>query len=134
MAAAFPHFRYRPNRRGGLVWNGTLQPTPDSPVYPIQIVHNPRRPPKVRVPGHDLDKACGHLYRGGTLCLYWPEKWRWSPDKSMADTIVPWSAFWLYYYELWEATGRWWGPSSPHGLGPEESKGSWPRWIAPQRS
>jgi len=120
ISGTFPQFGYRMNRHGGFVWRGTLQPTPDSPAYPLRIVHNPTDPPKVWVPGYHFDPACRHLYRDKSLCLYWPKQWWWTVGASMVNTIVPWSAFWLYYYELWEATGRWWGPSSPHGLRPEE--------------
>jgi len=30
----------------------------------------------------------------------------------IATTILPWTALWLYYYELWLDTGKWLGPSS----------------------
>ena len=116
MARAFPQFRFRWTHSGGLVWHGHLQPTPESPRYPIRIVHNPGCQPKVDVPGRSFDANCHHLYRGSVLCLYWPKQWWWTPGESLPATIVPWTAFWLYYYELWETTGRWLGPSSPHGL------------------
>lgn len=116
MRRAFPQFHFRWTHAGGLVWRGDLQPTPESPKYPVRIVHLPGKAPKVLVPGHDLDPACRHLYRDSSLCLYWPKQWWWTPGESLAATLVPWSAFWLYYYELWEETGKWYGPSSPHGL------------------
>ena len=25
------------------------------------------------------------------------------------ETIVPWASLWLYYYEVWHATGEWLG-------------------------
>ena len=28
---------------------------------------------------------------------------------SIADTIVPWTAEWLVYYEIWLMTGEWYG-------------------------
>jgi hypothetical protein len=30
----------------------------------------------------------------------------------IATTLIPWTALWLYYYELWLDTGKWLGPSS----------------------
>ena len=27
----------------------------------------------------------------------------------IADTILPWTSLWLYFYELWHATGQWLG-------------------------
>ena len=37
----------------------------------------------------------------------------------IADTILPWAALWLVFYELWCDTGRWLGPSS-HDQRPKE--------------
>jgi hypothetical protein len=116
----FRQFSYRATRNGGLVWNGTLAPTLESQPYAIRIVHERDDVPRVFVDGRRLDKRCRHIYRDGSLCLYWTEEWRWKRGERIAETLLPWTAFWLYYYELWEATGRWLGPSSPHGLRPEE--------------
>ena len=30
-------------------------------------------------------------------------------NKLIANTIIPWTVEWLYYYELWQATGEWLG-------------------------
>ena len=30
-------------------------------------------------------------------------------SKLIANTIIPWTVEWLYYYELWLATGEWLG-------------------------
>jgi hypothetical protein len=120
MLRTFPQFRFHWNYSGGLVWHGYLQPTPESPRYLIRITHNPGLPPKVLVLGYDVKSGCNHLYPDSSLCLYWPKEWWWTPGESLTATLVPWTAFWLYYYELWEATGRWFGPSSPHGLQADE--------------
>lgn len=120
MRETFPHFAYRPNRCGGVTWTGHLQPTDESRVYSVRIVHDLARPPRVFVDGCPLDARCGHLYRDGSLCLYWPKEWRWGPTQYLAESLVPWAALWLYYYEAWLASGDWLGPSSPHGI---EQKG-----------
>lgn len=118
MRRRFPQFDFRALRDGGLEWRGSLQPTPESPVYPLRIVHERDQPPKVLLPQHHPDQDCGHLYSDGSLCLYWPKEWRWTARRLLAETIVPWAAFWLYYYELWQTTGKWFGPSSPHAVDP----------------
>ena len=51
-------------------------------------------------------------YPDGSLCLYWPHEWWWRSDCIIAETIIPWTASWLYFYELWLDTGEWLGPSS----------------------
>ena len=117
MKAAFPQFHWRVTRAGGVEWKGALQPTPESHAYDVVILHEPDRMPLVCVERPSIRKDAWHRYRDGSLCLYWPKEWRWSPRESLAETIVPWTAFWLYYYELWCVTGEWLGPSSPHRPG-----------------
>lgn len=114
MKRAFPQFRWRPTRQGGVEWLGELQPAPDSPQYRIRLTHEPDRTPRVWVLSPALRNDAPHRYRDNSLCLYWPEEWRWGPRESLAETIIPWAAFWLYYYELWLATREWLGPASPH--------------------
>jgi len=54
------------------------------------------------------------VYADETLCLFWPDEWIWRGHELVAETIIPWTALWLYYYELWLDTGEWLGPSSHH--------------------
>ena len=117
MKTAFPQFRWRVTRAGGVQWKGTLQPTPESQAYDVVIVHEPDRMPVVHVERPSIRKDAWHRYPDGSLCLYWPKEWQWSPRESLAETIIPWAAFWLYYYELWCVTGEWLGPTSPHRPG-----------------
>lgn len=124
MHTTFSQFSYRATRSGGLVWRGDLTPTFESPSYAVRIVHDPGRAPRVFVDNHDLDPGCRHLYPDDSLCLYWPEEWTWSRGESLTSTLLPWIAFWLYYYELWQETSDWLGPSSPHGLRPERGEPS----------
>lgn len=114
MKAVFPQFRFTITRGGGVEWRGPLQPTLDSPFYAIRIVHQADRSPRTYVDRPTLRADACHRYQDGSLCLYWPAEWWWTPRESLAATIVPWTAFWLYYYELWLVTGEWLGPSSPH--------------------
>ena len=43
------------------------------------------------------------------LCLYYGPAREWTPDKMIADTIVPWASEWLLHYEFWLVTGIWHG-------------------------
>ena len=54
-----------------------------------------------------------HLNEDGTLCLYDPNGNEWGPDRSIADTTVPWTSLWLLYYEDWLITGKWKGGGPP---------------------
>ena len=113
----FPGFTWRMVRGEGVEWTGELQPTPESRRYKIRLLHEPERPPRVWVLSPPLRPDSVHRYRDQSLCLYWPKQWRWSASESLAATIIPWAALWLYFYELWLVTGEWLGPSSPHTPG-----------------
>jgi hypothetical protein len=104
---------------GVWTWRGNLQPRASSPVYRVSIQCKEGRVPVVRVLSPALAPNAPHLYRGGKLCLYWPEEWRWYGDELIAETIVPWTASWLFYYELWLDTGKWLGPSSHAEISPK---------------
>lgn len=99
-------------KAGVATWTGTLRPREHSGRYQVRITYNLRTIPKVFVTSASLDRACRHLYPDGSLCLYWPEEWHWTRDESIAATLLPWAADWLYFYELWLDTGKWLGPSS----------------------
>ncbi len=114
IAHRWPTFK----RSGGAhasVWRGQLQPTPVAPSYTVLVSYTLDYTPTVRVASPELRLDAPHLYHGGTLCLYYPEDWRWHSGRILADTIFPWTASWLYFYELWLDTGEWLGPSAPHG-------------------
>ncbi len=106
----FPQFKY--NGRG--VWVGTLQPTPVSPEYQIKITHKPPKPPVVNVLAPKLAEEAPHLYPDGSLCLFYPKDFSWTKNSLIAKTIIPWTALWLYFYELWLKTGIWHGHSIEH--------------------
>lgn len=114
----FPTFVHRRRasaegkRVGAAEWQGTLQPRECSPVYTVCVRYRPGRPPTVRVLRPVLARKAPHVYDDGTLCLYWPKEWRWRSSELLAGTIIPWTALWLYYYELWLDTGDWLGSSS----------------------
>lgn len=116
----FPSFSYR-RRNGRGVWIGTLQPQQTSPTYQVEIEYRHRKPPAVKVIWPSIVAGAPHLYPDGSLCLYWPKERRWQSDQLLAETIIPWTALWLYYYELWLDTDKWLGPSS-HDPFPEIDK------------
>jgi hypothetical protein len=107
----FPSFIYR-RERGGAVWRGTLQPFPFSQKYRVAVYYKLSSLPTVRVLCPALVPKAPHLWKDGTLCLYYPQEKQWRRDMLIATTIIPWTALWLYYYELWLDTGKWLGPSS----------------------
>jgi hypothetical protein len=96
------------------VWKGKLQPTPISPQYDVLIKYNMNRVPHVWVLRPEINEHVPHRYGDKSLCIYWYKEWPWSPDQDISLTIIPWTAFWLYFYEIWLDTGVWFGKSAPH--------------------
>lgn len=106
------------NIKGKLHLFITLQPTPFSPKYPLEIVERPRRKYDVWLIGN-IEKIDNpefpHIYQRDKknqrvkLCLYHPKRKEWTTDQEIYNTIIPWACEWLYYYELWLDDGVWRG-------------------------
>jgi hypothetical protein len=47
-------------------------------------------------------------------CLYYWKAREWKAKQAIASTIVPWLQLWLVYYEIWHATGVWYGGGIDH--------------------
>jgi hypothetical protein len=94
-----------------LVWTGAIQPTAMSRVYAVRIAYAMGRYPEVRVLRPGLETRFGetlpHVFGDGSLCLHLEDEW--TPDMLIVDTTVPWTAEWLINYEVWKATGEWYG-------------------------
>lgn len=113
MKNTFPKFKTE-WEKNVVVWTGELQPTPLSKNYTVRIVYSlGMNQPEVTVISPALVKrgneSIPHVYPGNKLCLFRPKKKEWTKEKLISQTIVPWISLWLYYYELWHATGEWLG-------------------------
>lgn len=101
---------------GRLVWRGTLTPAEFCADYDVLIDHRERESPLVYVVAPRLrlyqDEPLPHVYSLNTLCLYLDRR-QWDANLPIADTLVPWTSEWLYFYELWVAGGGWQG-EGPH--------------------
>lgn len=96
---------------GRLSWTGLLQPCDLSRIYTVQISCTRGHYPAVRVLAPELRAAengfLPHTYDNGTLCLH--DAGQWNAATLIVDTIVPWAAEWVLHYEIWLATGEWFG-------------------------
>ena len=100
-----------------LFWSGKIKPTPLSKEYTVVLVYQLRKSPKVWVIGDELEKLDApdfpHKFdidaenKMVRICLYRYSEF--NSSKLLANTIIPWAIEWLYYYELWLATGEWLG-------------------------
>lgn len=133
------------------MWRGPLRPL--SRTYEIVIVYCPR----VRFAGAIIDnpwvsvrvinptigldpRRTGqrppHIYLDpGTgawsLCLYHPRKEDWKPDQLIAETIIRWTAEWLFFYEAWLIEGHWAGGGEHPAIGNRRCPTSEPSSHAP---
>ena len=117
------------------IWEGELRPV--SETYRVRVVDQrgfddgriicASHWPTVRVISPALsprseapDQLVPHLYgphddpRGPELCLFYPKEREWAEHMLMAESIVPWTVEWLFYYEIWHVTGAWGGEEAPH--------------------
>ncbi len=113
MERHFPDFKVR-FKKGMATWVGTLQPSAASEAYTVTIQYSLPDVPRVWVVSPELinrpdGQRIPHVYEGKRLCLYLPGSGEWKKTMLIAETIVPWASLWLYYYEVWHATGEWLG-------------------------
>jgi len=105
-----------------LAARGKLQPTELSPPYKVKITYRYGDNPKVWVvePKIPYESAIHMYVSDNSLCLYdWREQ-PWKESYHLYDTILPWAAEWLLYYEIYKLTGKWIGTSALHGTPKEE--------------
>ena len=105
--------------RGTMVWRYEFTPSALSDTYKLKIVYNANKYPKAYIESpKPLQLAEGakqlpHTYDFSNgkqqLCLFWPAADEWNSSLSIATTIVHWAVQWMYYYEIWLATGTWMG-------------------------
>lgn len=138
----FPDFRLISDVGLWAVWEGAL--TPGRRSYCVRVtyfpriffpdfrIENPRVSMTVEAPVIGLNpRGTGelppHIYPNFArpefprLCLFDPATDEWDGDKLIAETILPWAAEWLFFFEGWMATGEWLGG----GRHPERSAASW---------
>ena len=96
---------------GSLTWLGIVQPGQNCGRYELRLQARPATPPKIFVTAPalrpDADGLLPHVYDDGSLCV--SQRGDWRPNMLFVDTFLPWSCEWLVYYELWLATGVWYG-------------------------
>jgi hypothetical protein len=123
MRTLHPQFKSRLSR-SAVIWIGSITPTDGSRTYTINVEYRLNSHPSISVVDPPLRKRSDgepipHMYEGERLCLYRPKYREWTPQDYIAETIIPWAALWLYFYEVWRATGEWLGggehpPSKPN--------------------
>lgn len=112
--AQYTDVSFRTKKRGieGFI---SLQPTEESLIYKLKISAQIDStivnifPIEPHIGREVNGQAIPHMYPDGSLCLYYPDYKEWKYSDLWADTLIPWTSLWLYYYELWLQTGEWLG-------------------------
>jgi len=103
-------------RGGQLTCRGSITPSEGCDTYKVKLVYRKGETPKVYIVDPPIEAHPKyHMYKDGHLCLFDPRVSPWYSDMMVHETIIPWSAEWLVFYELWKETGKWMGPEAPHG-------------------
>lgn len=119
MGVLWPKFSLdKARRQVEVIWKGVLQPSPLSESYFVKLCYRSGLNPESRVLSPELKirdgfKDLPHINPDGSLCLHVVGDWQ--PWMYIADYIIPWISTWLYFYEVWYATGNWFGGGThPH--------------------
>lgn len=108
-----PTIRCHTNR-DSIQWTGQIEPLPICDTYTIKVDYTTGGYPQVRVLSPELVVAPGrkvipHMFDQEILCLFRGRNRHWHPGDGFNRNIIPWTSMWLYYYEIWLATGEWHG-------------------------
>ncbi|MEZ4772590.1 MAG: phospholipase D-like domain-containing protein [Bacteroidia bacterium] len=97
-----------------LICTGFLQPeTCDR--YKVRILFRAGHFPQVFILSPNIEpRADIHIYKEGSLCLFYPGDLKWKDITKIAEYTIPWIVEWIVYYELWKLTGEWEGAEKTH--------------------
>jgi len=91
-----------------------MRPTPLSRNYLVEVIYSPGAAPRVFVREPDLVSLAGkrslpHVYsqQPTRICLYLPNTGEWTRMKLLSETVLPWTALWLFYFEDWLLGDKW---------------------------
>jgi hypothetical protein len=93
-----------------LAWDNKFQSISRSKPRPKVFIDRPSIPPDPRY----------FMLPDGSLGLCHPGKEPGLHERHLCEWVIPWTAEWLVYYELWKLDGVWHGPvENPNAEAPE---------------
>jgi hypothetical protein len=117
MKQLYPHFKSKKREKYDIEFTGTLKVKLELPTYTVSIQYRGNKNPIVKVISPALVENAPHIYpTEKNLCLYHPSDFNWQKEKLIANEIMDWTAAWIYFYEVWLQTGKWYGPEAPHNI------------------
>ncbi|HIP11149.1 MAG TPA: hypothetical protein EYG73_00385 [Arcobacter sp.] len=98
-------------------WEFDIKPSDFSRIYKVLLIWDfTKTAPRVYILNDEIhniakEKNIPHLYSQEKiqLCLYYPSYNEFSRSMSLCETIVPWTFWWLSYYEEWLHSREWKG-------------------------
>lgn len=107
-----PDFSYKINR-GVLNGRAHIVPSAGCERYNFELTYRVGDFPKITIIDPALRRRpegekVPHTYGDDEPCLFRPGI-DWQGGNIIAFTVIPWLAAWLFYYEMWHATGKWFG-------------------------
>lgn len=109
----YPQFTHKRIGKETIEFRGDLLVKPSMPAYTVSITYRGNLRPHVKIVHPTLVEEPPHFYQNTkTLCLYHPNNYKWVQGKLLIKEIVPWTAAWIYFYEVWLQEGEWYGPSA----------------------
>ncbi len=102
-------------RKGSTITaTGSVRPSDLCREYRVQVIYVDGQQPKISVLDPPLERLpdgtkIPHMYQGEHLCVFHPGYGDWTKTKLLANTVIPWIAEWLLFYEYWLATSEWLG-------------------------
>ncbi|MBE9392241.1 hypothetical protein [Elizabethkingia anophelis] len=115
MKSKYPQFKHK-IEGASIIFTGDLQVKPEFPKYTVSIVYRNSSPPIIKIINPTLVENPPHVYSEKKLCLYHPKNFKWKKEKLIANEIIEWTSAWIYFYEVWLETGKWYGPEAPHDI------------------
>jgi hypothetical protein len=115
----YPQLHVHVARQRQAVWTGPWRPTEMSATYTLRITYVFGLRPIIEIISPMLALAPGqdhipHTYDGQKdICVHLRSEW--NPGLLIADTIMPWISQWLYFYEIWVVTEKWFGKGTHSG-------------------
>jgi len=121
MKVRFPQFTAKRQGFADIIFTGDLLVRAGFPVYTVWIHYQGDLRPIVKILKPALVENPPHFFKSSnSLCLYKSTNYTWSKRKLIATDILPWTAAWIFFYEVWLQTGIWYGPEAAHDI--DESK------------
>lgn len=87
--------------------------------YRMKVVYSTKTAPRVFITTPVLPEKTIHTYRDKSLCLYKESNWQWQDELQFDEDLFPNVCGWIYYYEVWQSTGIWYGKEAVHDPPPE---------------